>query len=184
MQKAIEKIRNTFEKNVNSVYDLMNFDEIIQTFCITALQRVNKFLEKRDLSNHPSCNVKKELQQIEMIRLHKSLSPHYQIMLNQCVVLSVSYFASAIEDIFTTALSFKLKQGGSEKLNKEELKLTIDELQAVNFNLSDSIGQLIAAKKDISFQDMKNMVKYILLYPCFGSISIIVDGIFTFGNGL
>lgn len=159
MKQGFNQIIQTFQKNVDSVYNLMKFDEIIQAFCITALQRVNKFLEKHDLSNHPSCSVQKELQQIEKIRSHKSLRPHYQIMLNQCVVLLVSYFASAVEDLFVDALSFTLKRGGSEKLNKEELKLTIDELQAMNFNLSDNIGELIATKKDISFQDMKNIAR-------------------------
>jgi len=159
MQKKIGEIRDTFEKNIKAVYDLMNFDESIQIFCLARLRKVNAFLEKHKMNDNPLCSVKQILKQVETIRTNESLRSHYQIMLNQCIVLLVSYFASAVEDIFENALSTKLKQGASQKLNKEDLKLTIGELQELDFNLSDNIGELIVAKKQISFQDMQSIAR-------------------------
>ena len=137
----------------------MEFDEIVQTFCINALQRANTFLKKHNLDKHPSCTVSKELQQIETIRSHESLKPHYQAMLNQCVVLLSSYFASAVESLFTIAIPIKLDRGGTEKLNDAELRLKIDDLQLLNFILLPAIGELIASQKDISFQDMQSIAR-------------------------
>jgi len=154
VKSILKEIRQAFEENVSAVYKLTEFDEIIQTFCITALQRVDKFLEKRDLSNHPSCSVKRELQQIEKIRAHESLRPHYQVMLNQCVVLLVSYFSSAIEDLFREALNNKIKNKDLKKLEKEEIKVTVGQL------VSDSdVVDLFLSKKNISFQDMQSIAK-------------------------
>lgn len=159
MEQSFKGISQRYKKNVDSVYSLMEFDEIVQTFCISALQRANTFLEKHDLNKHPSCSIQKELQQMQKIRSHGSLKPHYQTMLNQCVVLLSSYFASAVESLFTTAIPIKLDRGGTEKLNDAELRLKIGDLQLLNFNLSPAIGELIASQKDISFQDMQSIAR-------------------------
>jgi hypothetical protein len=163
MYTELIHIRDNFQENVKSVNDLMNFDDLILSFGIRALERVNRFIENQGIQN-PSCDVTKELNQFKQIRSNKSLKPHYQIMLNQCVVLLVSYFSSAVEDIFTTALTFTLKNRESKELSNEDLKLTIADLQLVNFNLSDNIGELFASKKDISFQDMKNIARAFKTY--------------------
>lgn len=159
MKHGFNQINQTFKKNVDSVYQLMEFDEIVQTFCISALQRANAFLKKHNLDKHPSCTVSKELQQIETIRSHESLKPHYQTMLNQCIVLLASYFASAVESLFTNAIPFKLESGGTKKLNDTELRLKVYDLQQLNFTLSDAIGDFITSQKDISFQDMQSIAR-------------------------
>jgi len=159
VEQSFNGISQRYKKNVDSVYSLMEFDEIVQTFCINALQRANTFLKKHNLDKHPSCTVSKELQQIETIRSHESLKPHYQAMLNQCVVLLSSYFASAVESLFTIAIPIKLDRGGTEKLNDAELRLKIDDLQLLNFILLPAIGELIASQKDISFQDMQSIAR-------------------------
>jgi len=156
MDTELSHIQENFQENIKSLKDLMNFDDLILSFGIQALERVDRFIKRQRIQN-PSCDVTKELNQFKQIRSNESLKPHYQIMLNQCVVLMVSFFSSAVEDIFTRALTYRVKKEDSKKLIKEDLKLTIAELQAVNFNLSDHIGELFASKKDISFQDMKNI---------------------------
>lgn len=159
MEQSFKGISQRYKKNVESVYSLMEFDEIVQTFCINALQRANTFLEKHDLNKHPSCSIQNELEQIQKIRSHKSLKPHYQTMLNQCVVLLSSYFASAVESLFTTSIPLKLEHGGTKKLNDAELKLKIGDLQLLNFNLSPAVGEFIASQRDISFQDMQSIAR-------------------------
>lgn len=159
MELIFDQILKSFKKNVDSVYTLMEFDEIVQTFCINALQRTVDFLKKHDMSKHPSCNIEKELKQVQKIRSHESLKPHYKTILNQCIVLLASYFASAVESLFTAAVPHKLEHGGTKKLNAAELKLKMGDIQLLGFNLSNVIGELIATQKDISFQDMQSIAR-------------------------
>ena len=79
------------------------------------------------------------------IRSNDSLRTHYQTMYNQCVVLLVSYFASAVQQVFETALPSKLKEGMPLNLEKigysyykvdmdlEDLRYFLKELKQNNF---------------------------------------------------
>jgi hypothetical protein len=167
MREAIKKIQDTFKANVDSVDKLMKFDEIIQSFCIETLKKVNTFLEKEGLNKHPSCNVESQLNHIKRIRDNQSLKPHYQVMWNQSIVLLVSYFSSAVEALFVTAIPFKLRQGGTKELNEAELKLKIKEIQSLNFDLSENIGELFVSKKELSFQDTQSIARAFADYLSF-----------------
>jgi len=113
MDEELTRIRENFQENVKSLNDLMNFDDLILDFGIRSLEKADGFIKRQHIQN-PLCDVTKALNQFKNIRSNKSLKPHYQIMLNQCVVLLVSYFSSAVEDIFTTALTFTLKNKESK----------------------------------------------------------------------
>ena len=39
MTGKIKKIRENFQKNIESVYNLMDFDEILQAVCLRALEK-------------------------------------------------------------------------------------------------------------------------------------------------
>lgn len=132
----------------------MKFDEAIQLFCLNALQKANKGLENFGCADHPSYNIKPLIKQVENIRQHESLRPSYEIMLNQCVVLLVSYFSSAIEDLFQEALKNKIENRKLGQLEKEEIKLTLGQLVYEN-----NIVDLFISKRDISFQDMRSIAK-------------------------
>lgn len=159
MEPIFDQTHKSFIENVDSVYKLMEFDEIVQTFCINALQRTVNFLKKHDMNDHPSCNIEKELTQVKKIHSHESLKPHYQTMLNQCIVLLASYFASAVESLFTAAVPLKLEHGGTKKLNAAEFKFKMDDLRLLEYNLSNVIGEVIAIQKEISFQDMQSIAR-------------------------
>lgn len=160
LKDELKNVEDRFSENVNNVYKLMKLDDDVLVFCIERLKQVKKFLkDQRIQENHPSCNVAQILQQIEKIRTHESLKTRYEAMLNQCVVLLVSYFASAVYDIFSLSLSAKIKRGDKiEKLEgKEALKFPaskITELCAGDFS---DIGELLAEQKQISFQDMQSI---------------------------
>lgn len=155
MHDHLNQIKSNFSDNVAIVEKLMKFDEVVQLFCLNALRKANEGLEKfgNGCANHPSYNIKPMIKQIEDIGLHDSLQPNYEIMFNQCVVLLVSYFGSAIEDLFQEALQNKINNKKLGKLADEEIKLTIGQL--VDGNIVD----LFILKKDISFQDMQSIAR-------------------------
>jgi len=154
-----KKISDNFKKNVSSVHELVNFDEIVQTFYLDGLKRAEKVIEKFVDKNHPSYGLKNLITSISNIHENKSLRPHYEVMLNQCVVLLVSYFTSAIEDLFESNLTHKIKSHKLDELGKEEIKVSINELEQLDFNLSEDIGRIIIDKKRISFQDMQSIAR-------------------------
>ena len=159
MQKEIKKIRQNFQKNIESVYDLMNFDELTQMVCIKALEKAAKGLRDDGVTNK-AFTINAEIKQMKDIKEHSSLKPHYAMMLNQCAVLVVSYFSSEIYDILEFAFTQKIKDGlFREVLGKEEIKLKISELKQLDFNVIDNIGELLITKLDISCQDMQSIGK-------------------------
>ena len=159
MQKEIKKIRQNFQKNIESVYDLMNFDELTQMVCIKALEKAAKGLRDDGVTNK-AFTINAEIKQMKDIKEHSSLKPHYAMMLNQCAVLVVSYFSSEIYEILEFAFTQKIKDGlFREVLGKEEIKLKISELKQLDFNVIDNIGELLITRLDISCQDMQSIGK-------------------------
>lgn len=147
-------IQNNFEDNVAIVKKLMKFDEVVQLFCLSTLKKANEGLEKFGCADHPSYNIKAMIKQIENIRQNDSLQSSYEIIFNQCVVLLVSYFGSAIEDIFREALEKKIYDRKLGQLENQEIKLTIGQLVD-----DKNIVDLFITKRDISFQNMQSIAR-------------------------
>jgi len=152
MRDSLENIRENFKKNIGIVEKLMKFDEVIQIICLNALEKANKGLEHFDCGDHTLYNIKPIIQMMKNIRINASVRPSYEIMLNQCVVLLVSYFSSSIDDLFQVALDNKIKTKNLGKLEKEEIKLSFGQLA-----YDDDIVNLFMSKKDINFQDMQSI---------------------------
>ena len=157
MNTIIKKISDNFKENVDSVHKLVNFDEIVQMFYLDGLKRAEKGLKKYGAEDHPNYSVKNQIKSISNIRENKSLRPHYEAMLNQCIVLLVSYFASAVEDIFELSLPYRIRNRPLSKLRREEIKITLGDLEQIDFNVLDNIGRIVVAKKQMSFQDMQSI---------------------------
>lgn len=159
LSERLQRIKKNFELNVKSVQNSIEFDTIVQDVCKIGLEKVKKGISKIGIDN-PLFGVDNEIKALENIRENGSLAPYYTIMYNQSVVLLVSYFASAIEDIFSCALSNEILQDNiPTKLQKDGLKFTIVELKELVGNGMDNIGSLVSKKKEISFQDMKSIAR-------------------------
>jgi hypothetical protein len=155
----IDQIKNNFRENVDKVHRLVNFDDVIQRLYVDGLKRAERGLRTLGAEKHPSFRVENYIASIENIRKHESVRTHYEVMLNQCVVLLVSYLASAVEDIFEFSLTEKIKSGRLGKLATEELRISLGELQQYDFNVLDNVGRMIISRKDISFQDMQSIAR-------------------------
>jgi hypothetical protein len=160
VRERLNQIKSNFADNVAIVEKLMKFDEAIASFCLSALRKTDDGLKSIGYDKHPSFSVKPMIKQIENIRDNDSLEHNYEIMFNQCVVLLVSYFGSAIEDLFGASLKYKIdnKELG-KKLEGEEIKLTVGQLV-----YDKNIVDLFILKKDISFQDMQSISRAFVDY--------------------
>jgi hypothetical protein len=133
----------------------VDFDKIVLDFVIISMKGVNQKI--KNFTSNPQLFLDNQIKQLENIRTNNSLNKKYNIMLNQCIVLMVSYFGSAVEDIFKTALNHRLIDCDLDTLSGEEIKLSLGELSALSYNLSDCIGDIVTSKQDISFQDMQSI---------------------------
>lgn len=150
------------ERNQDEVRHLLEFDNIILDFCIAAIEGLEERLRNNDeikltsVYHLPSAT----LSALRGIRKNGSMRTQYENMYNQCLVLSVSYFVSGLEALFV--------QGVNQACcccpdllvaNREDLKFSISELRACDFNLGEHLGKMIVQKKDISFQNMQTGLK-------------------------
>jgi hypothetical protein len=152
-----QDIENTFKDNVNDIFKLMEFDQIILDVAITGLEDLQETLRKSYSIDNPRQLAENALQLLRSIREHKSLRPRYQVIFNQCVVLLVSIFASSVSDLFKKGINDLAEIGDSSVLKSEELKISVSQLLEFNGEIKDSLGDLIAEKNDLSFQDMKSI---------------------------
>jgi hypothetical protein len=151
-----DKRRQDFAANVESVSELVNFDRYVMDFAIERVEGLHRRLSAGDMN--PATNGEHALTALKNVRQNDSLRRNYGVIANQALVLLVSYFGSTVGDIFRTAVPLVHARRLSDKLRKEDLRLTLDEL--VQFSQDpESLGDLFATKKDISFQDMQSIVR-------------------------
>lgn len=151
-----DKPRRDFANNVESVHELANFDRYVMDFAIERAEGLHRRLAARD--GNPVTNGEHALTALRNVRTNDSLRRNYGVIANQGLVLLVSYFSSAVGDIFRAAVPLAHAQRVSDKLRKEDLRLSLDELVQYSSE-PDSLGELFATKKDIGFQDMQSIVR-------------------------
>lgn len=154
MENRLNAILNNFRTNTERIDSLLSFDELVQQICLSGLRKAKKGLERCNAQNHPSFSVDNQISLIERIRENESLVSHYQVMYNQCVVLLVSYFSSAVEDIFKETMKDRLERGSLTKIEDEEIKVTISQ-----FKTGDIAEIFVQKKDDINFQDMRSTLR-------------------------
>ncbi len=148
-------ILKTFNQHVADVDRLMAFDREVMQVAISTVEDLHKRLVTQQRIENEQLNGTRVLQMLKGIRDHETLKPRFSLILNQAIVLLVSYFGSAVEDIFCFAISASLQANSSSRLKKEELKLTVAELLETVANSDGAVASLFIEKKDLSFQDMQ-----------------------------
>jgi len=99
--ESVSRIEEVFCKNLDTVIELLNFDRIILDTCTHHIESLNEKLKaapfeignKLYLADHT-------LKTIKNVRTNDSLRPKYKHIFNSCLVLQVSYFTSALEEMF------------------------------------------------------------------------------------
>lgn len=156
IKEEFERVSHNFSENLQSVEDLLEFDQAILQLCLSHLGDLEMELKKHGFDN-PYLSVNKTIQALKNIKEHRSTKIKYRTISNQCLVLAVSHFASAIHDLFKVCINYAFENDLSEELNNEEFKFTVKELAELGSNINERIGELISENKSISFQDMKSI---------------------------
>jgi len=150
----LNAIVDAFDANLRGVDKLATFDRTLLEFTVAQVRGLHESLKGQGNQN-PKMNGAATLQAIERVMENDSLRPQYQTIFNQGVVLLVSYFASALGDIFRHGVSERLNSNSAGPLFAEEIKLSLLELKERDWNLKEAAADLLIAKRDLSFQDMK-----------------------------
>ena len=146
-----------FERNIESVESLLNFDRKVLDIAIESIQELHDYLVEYPKISAEQYNGKITLDTLKNIRNNDSLKSKYAAINNQAIVLLVSYFGSAVADIFRRASKIAVITHKDERVLSEELKFKLEELLNLTSTLGDSIGELLITKNNISFQDMKSI---------------------------
>ena len=148
---------STFKNNIASVEKLINFDLEVIGMAIESIEELHTSLVNKLNITNEHLNGKRTLDILNTIHSNDSLKTRFSIINNQAVVLLVSYFGSAIADLFRDASKNAIETKHDKRVLGSELKLNIYELTQLNTPLGDSIGDLLITKNSISFQDMKSI---------------------------
>lgn len=153
---AITVLEN-FQSNVESVKSLMSFDNFVLESAIEAIEDLHCRLRDDHGMTNPSLNGQRTLTILKGFHKNSSLRPKYQTIFNQGLVLLVSYFASAVHDLFRNSLEISIMSNPQSQVLSEELKITIRDLKDAEFDLRTSVADHFIRAKDISFQDMQSI---------------------------
>jgi len=134
----------------------MRFDDMILEFVIGPMQRLSERQTTAGITN-PRHRVDQMLSMVRGIKQNESLRPHYAAMYNQCLVLLVSYFASATRNLFIDAVVSAMESGARDELLDAEIRLTPREVMEGGGSSSALLAESIADAKDMSFQDMQSV---------------------------
>ncbi len=148
-----------FRQNVYSVEKLVDFDHEVQDIAIVAIEELHQHLVDIEKIENPLTNGERTLEILRSIRTNDALKPKYKTIYNQAVVLLVSYFGSALADIFRYAAKVAIINREERNVLDEKISLKIEDLLGLSQKIEDEIGDLLIkkTKKDISFQDMKSV---------------------------
>ncbi|MCK9612946.1 MAG: CHC2 zinc finger domain-containing protein [Bacteroidales bacterium] len=167
ISKVTKPILDSFLSHIESVKSLMSFDKILLDFCITQIEGLNNRIKVNKEINITNVRFLPEatLIQLRTIRQNDSLRIQYESIYNQCIVLIVSYFTSSVRDLFRDSIKYYAeKKHECLKSINAELKFTFEELESYNFDLSESIGEIIIKKKNLTFQDMQSICREFQTY--------------------
>ncbi len=152
-------VLESFEKHVESVHRLMNFDRDVLSFAIEAIEQLQERLTKHHQLDNPHLTAGRTIEMLRGYREHDSLRSRYKTIFNQALVLLVSYFGSSVHDVFRNGVSDALATDNESTLLREQVKISFADLKEANFDLRSRAPDLLINAKDISFQDMKSIAR-------------------------
>lgn len=158
MLNEYQQILNSFDSQINKILKISEFDRDILGQVIESLSELDERLASKGIDgSHFRPGFAISL--LNSLYNHGHERARYKPIFNQSIVLLVSYFGSAIGDIFRASVSSLLQNPDNLKKNiaRIELKFTLKELSILKFNLEEDVGELIIRKTDISFQDMQSI---------------------------
>jgi hypothetical protein len=127
----------------------MHFDKDVLEHAISGIKALSERLKNHHKLDNPQLSAENTLTTLVNVHNNNSLRPRYEVIFNQAIVLLVSYFGSAVEDIFKAGIHNMLERENDSNLLKEDIKLSFRELKDANWNLRDIAGDLLVEKRFI-----------------------------------
>lgn len=137
---------------------LSRFDAVILDVALRRLRSVREALLGAGIpDSHPRLSVAGTITALENISGNRSLERQYKQMYNQCAVLLVSYFESAMREFFRERLAERLRGTAVQDLLEREMKLRISDLLELGVQPEARVAELIARDEHLSFQDTRSI---------------------------
>jgi hypothetical protein len=156
MSVDFKKLVRSFAANTLEVERLLTFDRLIIEVAVDGLGHIERALEERHLHSFVGI-VRNRALLLSNVAESESLRPQYAAMFNQCVVLLVSYFGSAVHSLFRQGVAAALAAGADVPAATEELKVSWRGVAQVEGDREAMFADLLIAQHDISFQDMQSI---------------------------
>jgi hypothetical protein len=156
-EQSFAVIADVFKVNVNAVDRLLNFDRVIIDVAVQGLGELALELEEQHGSRRAAKIIRNRAQLLANIKAGDSLRPQYETIFNQCVVLLISYFTSAIHTLFRQGIVVALSKRANVPVLGEELKLSWRTLTDSETEREAIFADQIIAQNKISFQDMQSI---------------------------
>lgn len=159
-QRDFFRTADAFTTNVRSVDRLLALPEEIVVVAVDALRAIEPALEQHHLHT-PLKTLRHRLTLLTGMERHPAIGAQYEAMFNQCVVLLVSYFDSAVHTLFEQGIAAALASGARLPIVNEKLKISWRGVSQLILEGSSEtrFAELLIAHHDISFQDMKSVVR-------------------------
>jgi len=163
-RRTLRSVVESFGENCRRVEQLMRFDKVVLDMVLLQLETLDektknawsKALNTKSLKLNPSLDVKRTIEFVQLIRTNESLKPHYETMINQALVLLVSYFGSAVRDLFITAIWHSVDIGANSVVLNAPVKAKVGDIREMT-DPGAFVADWLAQGSDLSFQDMKSI---------------------------
>ena len=124
----------------------------------TQLRTLARDLEDRSLHSAVTLVINRAAM-LQNVKDADSLRPQYEQMFNQCVVLLVSYFGSAVHGVFRAGVVHALRNRARVPVCDEKLTVSWLGLERAQGEREAVFADLLVSQKNISFQDMQSIAR-------------------------
>jgi hypothetical protein len=156
-EKSFATIADIFGVNLQEVERLLDFDRIIIDVAVESLRELALELEKQQSHRRAATTIRNRAKLLANIKSADSLRPQYETIFNQCVVLLISYFTSAIHTLFRQGIIVALSKAADVPVMNEELKFSWRTMAQAEAERETVFADLLVAQQNISFQDMQSI---------------------------
>ncbi len=153
---SISTAVSQFDVNLKSIEQLVRFDDLLLDLILKPLERQRDRLVQAKVDN-PRLLPDSLISMLRNIKTNESLKAHYQALYNQWLVLLVSYFGSAVRDLFVEAAAHAIRDKSRPAVLREILEAPLEVLAEIRENNDLFLADLLASGKDLSFQDMQSI---------------------------
>jgi hypothetical protein len=145
-----------FATNLRAIEQLVRFDDRLIEMVLAPLERHRERLVRAEITN-TRLLPDPLIATLRNIKRSESLKTYYRALYNQWLVLLVSYFGSAVRDLFVDATADAIRRRTRDVVLKESIKAPIEELAEEHDDPASFLADLLAGSEGMSFQDMQSI---------------------------